>query len=98
MLSAIAVLLVVVPLSLWSQNGPDGAQLYKSKCAACHGDKGEGNPDIEMPAVKGTSMTAEKLLTYLTKGESGKTIHGTPIVNIKDDEAKAIAKYVKSLK
>jgi mono/diheme cytochrome c family protein len=95
---AIAAMFVVVSLSLWSQDAPDGAQLYKEKCAACHGDKGQGNPDMKMPAVKGTSMTVEKLVPYITKGESEKTIHAGPVAGINKDEAKAVAEYVKSLK
>ena len=38
----IAMMLVAVPLSLWPQNAPDGAQIYKDRCASCHGAKGEG--------------------------------------------------------
>jgi mono/diheme cytochrome c family protein len=94
----IAALFVAVPLSLRSQTAPDGAKLFKSRCAACHGDKGEGTLAGKIPAVKGTSMTVEKLATYITKGEGGKTVHATPIVNLNDDEATAVAKHVKSLK
>jgi mono/diheme cytochrome c family protein len=94
----IASLLLAIPYSLWSQNAPDGAKLFQQRCASCHGDKGEGSPAIKMPAVKGISMTIEKLATYISQGESGRNIHQTPIVNINDAEAKAIAEHVKSLK
>lgn len=94
----IATMLVAVPLSLWSQNAPDGAEIFKTRCAACHGGKGEGTLAGKIPAVKGTSLTVEKLVAFITKGEGGKTVHATPIVNINDDEAKAVAEYVKSLK
>jgi mono/diheme cytochrome c family protein len=93
----IAALFLAIPFSLWSQNAPDGARLFKQRCASCHGEKGEGSPAIKMPAVNGISMTVEKLATYITKGESGRNIHLTPIVNINDAEAKAIAEHVKSL-
>ncbi len=88
-------LLVATPLLLWSAE--DGAALYESKCSACHGAKGEGNPDA-VPAVKGTSMTVETLITYLTKGDKDKTIHADPIGDLNKDQAKAVAEYVKSLK
>jgi mono/diheme cytochrome c family protein len=94
----IAALLAAIPLSLWSQNAPDGSPIYKTRCAACHGDKGEGALEGKIPAVKGTPLTVEKIVVLLTQGEGGKTVHASPIVNINNDEVKAIAKYVKSLK
>ena len=94
----IVTLLVAVPVALWSQDAPNGAELFKSNCTACHGDNGEGKPDIKMPAVKGTSMDVEKLVNYLTKGESGKTIHATPVGDLSVEQAKAVAEYIKTLK
>jgi mono/diheme cytochrome c family protein len=94
----IAALLFAFPLSMWSQDAPDGSGVFKTRCAACHGAKGEGALEGKIPAVKGTPLTVEKIVALLSKGEGGKTVHTTPIVNINNDEAKAIAKYVKSLK
>ena len=90
------VMLVAAPLSLWSAE--DGAAIYKSKCTACHGEKGEGKPAIKMPAVQGTTMTAEKIVEYLTKGEKGKTIHANPVSGVNEEQAKAVAEFVTSLK
>jgi cytochrome c553 len=94
----IAALLIVIPISLGSQAAPDGTDLFKTRCASCHGDKGQGYPDLKIPAVKGTSMSIEKLAAFITKGESGRTVHETPISNINADEAKAVAEHVKNLK
>ncbi len=91
------VMLVAAPLSLWSAE--DGAALFKSKCAACHGDNGQGKPAAKMPAVNGTKMTADKMVEYLTKGEDGKKFpHNKPVNGINEEQAKAIADCVKSLK
>jgi len=90
------VMLVAAPLTLLSAE--DGAALYKSKCAGCHGDKGEGKPAVKFPAVKGTPMTPEQMVEYLTKGESGKKIHNNPVSGINEEQAKAVEEYVKSLK
>jgi len=91
------VILVAAPLSLWSAE--DGAALFKSKCAACHGDDGQGKPAAKMPAVKGTKMDADKLVEYLTKGVEGKRFpHNHPVSGINEEQAKAVADYVKSLK
>jgi mono/diheme cytochrome c family protein len=91
---AVIVLLAAASLTLWAAE--DGTALFKEKCSACHGEKGEGNSSI--PAVKGTSMTAEQLVTYLTKGQEGKTMHAGPFGDITADQAKAIAQYAKGLK
>lgn len=84
----------MLPASLCAQNG---AALYKSKCAACHGENGEGRPRMKMPAVAGTAMTAEQLATYLLKGEPGKKIHNKPVSGMTEERARAISEFVKSL-
>jgi cytochrome c553 len=92
----VVALLAAAPVLLWSAE--DGKALFESKCAMCHGEKGEGNPPAGLPAVKGTSMTVEKLITYLTKGDKAKTVHADPISDLTEEQAKAIAEHVKSLK
>ncbi len=89
-------LLVAAPILLWAAE--DGAALYESKCGMCHGAKGEGNTAAQMPAVDNTTMTVEQLITYLTKGDKDKTIHADPISDLNQEQAKAIAEFVKSLK
>jgi cytochrome c553 len=93
-LAAIA-LLAATPLLLWAAE--DGAALYESKCGMCHGAKGEGNKDANMPAVKGTSLTVEQLVTYLTKGDKTKTIHADPISDLNEEQAKAISEHIKKM-
>jgi mono/diheme cytochrome c family protein len=93
---AMAVFVLTIPIFLWSAE--DGAVLYESNCAMCHGAKGEGNPDSDIPKVVGTSMTIENLTAYITKGEKDKTMHAGPIDGVSEAQAKAIATYVKSLK
>jgi cytochrome c553 len=95
-MSVIVALLVAAPLSLWSAE--TGASLYKDKCAMCHGEKGEGGAAMDAPALKGTKMTAEKLVTFLTKGEKGKGFHENPISDLKAGDAKLIADFIKALK
>ena len=92
----VVALLVAAPLSVWSQE--TGASLYKSKCAVCHGDKGEGKPAMKAPAVTGTKLTAEELATYLTKGETGKTYHANPVSGVSAAQAQLVTDFVKALK
>lgn len=92
----VIALLAAIPLMLWAAE--DGAALYESKCAMCHQPKGEGNPSANLPAVKGTKMTAEEIVTYLMKGDKTKTIHADPIADLNEAQAKAIAEFVKQMK
>jgi len=74
----------------------DGAATYKAKCAGCHGAGGEGKMG---PALKGTSKSADEIVTFLTTGdESKKMPHKKPVGGISADDAKAVADYVKGLK
>lgn len=92
----VVVMLVAAPLSLWAAD--DGAAIYKQKCAACHGEKGEGKPAMKSPAIKGDKMTQEQIVAFLTKGESGKKApHANGFVT-DEAAAKAVTEYVKSLK
>ena len=66
----------------------DGAALYKTKCAGCHGAAGEGKMG---PAIKGKDASA----VLANGGKKG--VHAKPF-NVSADEAKAITAYVAGLK
>jgi hypothetical protein len=53
---------------------------------------------MKWPALKGTTMTAEQLVTYLTKGDETKQMHKNPVGGLNDEQAKAVAEFVKGLK
>jgi mono/diheme cytochrome c family protein len=92
-----AGLLLAVPAV--ASGAEDGAALYKTKCAGCHGPSGEGKPAMKAPALKGTSLTAEQITQHLTKGEAtSKAPHNKGITGLNDAQAKAIADFVKTLK
>jgi cytochrome c553 len=77
----------------------DGASLYKTKCAGCHGANGEGKPAVKAPAVKGTSLTADQLTQHITKGEAtSKAPHNKGVSGVSDADAKSIAEFIKTLK
>ncbi len=96
MKSSLAMLLLVAGPALWAAD--DGAALYKTKCAACHGANGEGKPAMKAPALKGTAMTVDQLSDQLTKGASGKSApHNKGMSGLNDGQAAAIAGYVKTL-
>jgi mono/diheme cytochrome c family protein len=77
----------------------DGAALYKKKCAGCHGANGEGKSAMKAPALKGSTLEVTQLVDHITKGEpSSKAPHNKGISGLTDEQAKAIAEYVKTLK
>jgi mono/diheme cytochrome c family protein len=90
-------LLLVVSTVAWSAE--DGATLYKTKCAGCHGATGEGKPAMKAPAVKGTKLEASQIAQHITKGETtSKAPHNKGISGVSDEQATAIAEYIKTLK
>ena len=86
---------VVVTLSSGAE---DGASLYKSKCAGCHGADGEGKPKTKVPALRGTPLTANQITERTMKGiASSKAPHDKGVPGISEAQAKAISEFVKTL-
>ena len=89
-------LLMAIPGASWAAD--DGAALYKSKCAGCHGAGGEGKPAVKAPALKGTALEADKIALHITKGEpKSKPPHKKGISGVTEAQAKAIAEFIKTL-
>jgi mono/diheme cytochrome c family protein len=77
----------------WAQ---DGAALYKSKCAMCHGAAGEGKVG---PSLQKTSLTQQQITDLLTKGAAGKKApHSKAVSGLTEEQATAVATYVGTLK
>src|SRR5262249_9932536 len=92
-----AGLLLAVPAVVSAAE--DGAALYKTKCAGCHGPSGEGKPAMEAPALKGTALTADEMVQHLKKGEAtSKATVNKGISVLNEPQAKAIVDFVKTLK
>jgi mono/diheme cytochrome c family protein len=90
-LSVIAVLLLTISAA-WAK---DGASIYKSKCAGCHGAQGEGKVG---PKLAGTSLSEDDIVKVLTSGGLSKAPHTKPYKGANATNAKQVAAYVKSLK
>ena len=89
------VFMVVLLLSASIAVTKDGATIYKSKCAGCHGTQGEGKTG---PKLAGTSMSEDDIVGVLTKGGQPKAPHINPFRGANEENAKKVAAYVKSLK
>ena len=93
----LAAILLIASAVSWAAE--DGAALYKTKCAGCHGASGEGKPAMKAPALKGTKLEANQVVEHITKGESGsKAPHNKGIAGLNDEQAKGIAEWIKTLK
>jgi len=79
----------------------DGAAIYKSKCAMCHGPAGTPSAGIaKMMGIKPVSDPSMKTLTEsqivsVVKNGKGKM---KPIVGLTDAQVSAVAAYFKTLK
>jgi cytochrome c6 len=96
-LAGVMAMLLIASITSWAAE--DGAALYKKKCAGCHGASGEGKPAMKAPALKGTTKDASQLVDHITKGEPGsKAPHSKGIAGLTNEQAQAIADFVKTLK
>jgi mono/diheme cytochrome c family protein len=79
----------------------DGASLYKTKCASCHGANGTPNPGMaKMMGIKPANDPAVKKLSEaqvaaIVKGGKGKM---KPVAGLNDGQVKAVVAYYKGLK
>lgn len=97
LLIGVTTILLTASVASWAAD--DGAALYKKKCSGCHGADGEGKSSMKAPALKGTSMESSQIVTHITKGEStSKPPHNKGISGLTDEQAQAIADFVKTLK
>ena len=96
------VLVIVGALALLTgtaADAADGAALFKTKCSGCHGTNGEGKTSIKAPAIRDTKMNVDQLTDHLTKGEpTSRAPHKKGISGLNEEQAKATAEYVKTLK
>jgi len=86
-------LFVLIPNLSWAE---DGAAVYKTKCAACHGADAAGKPAAKIPSL--VSDDAKKL----SDADFGKAItetakHPAGVKGLPADDVKAIVTYLRSL-
>jgi cytochrome c553 len=88
------VVLATITTLAWMQApAQDGATLFKTKCAMCHGDQGQGKPPMA-PKIAGSAKVSD----VLTKGGEAKAPHIKPMSALTADQVTALAAYVKTLK
>jgi mono/diheme cytochrome c family protein len=92
------IVAVLLSISAVCSAQNDGAELYKKKCAGCHGASGEGKPATKAPALKGTQLDESQVVDQITKGKpDSKPPHTKGMSGLTEQQAKQIAEYIKAL-
>jgi mono/diheme cytochrome c family protein len=87
-------LFILIPNLSWAAD--DGASVYKTKCAACHGADAAGKPAAKIPSL--VSDDAKKASNDdLAKSVTEKAKHPATVKSLPPDQVKMVIEYVRSL-
>ncbi len=87
-------LFILIPNLSWAAD--DGASLYKTKCAACHGADAAGKPAAKIPSL--VADDAKKASDAdLTKKITETAKHPASVKSLTPDQAAAVVTYIRSL-
>jgi len=93
-------LLMIGFLFVFASAAADGDAVFKSRCAACHGSDGKGNPTIGTPDFTSPKTQSDisdaAIVDTVTNGRKG-TIMPSWKGKLSDEEIAAVAAYVRSL-
>jgi cytochrome c553 len=89
------VALATISMLAWA-NAPaqDAGATFKTRCAPCHGDQGQGKPNMA-PKLVGTTKDVTDILN---KGGQPKAPHNKPMNTLTAAQISALSTYVKGLK
>jgi cytochrome c6 len=96
--------LILLPMTS-AAAAEDAAQLFKTKCQACHGADGSGHtpvgksmklPDLRSAEVQ--KMSQAEVAAIIAKGKNNKASHAFEQKGLNQQQIEALAHYVKSLK
>ena len=86
-------LFILIPSLSWAD---DGATVYKTKCAACHGVDASGKPAAKIPSLVGDD--AKKASDgELTKDVTEKPKHAGIAKTLTPDQVKMVVSYIREL-
>jgi cytochrome c553 len=92
-LTIAVALFILIPSLSWAD---DGATLYKTKCAACHGADGAGKPAAKIPSL--ISDEAKKMSDAdLSKAVTDKPKHAGVAKALTPDQIKMVIGYIRSV-
>jgi mono/diheme cytochrome c family protein len=88
----LASIAIAIPLLLWVSPAiaADGAALFKTNCAGCHGADGKAETPaakaMKVPALAGRGLKAEDVVKHVRSSEKHKPVAG----KLSDEELAAI--------
>jgi mono/diheme cytochrome c family protein len=93
-LTIAAALFILIPNLSWAAD--DGASLYKTKCAACHGADATGKPAAKIPSL--VSDDLKKVSDDdMAKSVAEKAKHPAGVKSLPPDQVKMVVTYIRSL-
>ena len=79
----------------------NGAAIYKSKCAACHGADATGKPAVKAPSLVSADakkLTDDELNDMITNGgKEKKASHAFSKKGVTPEQVKALISYIREL-
>jgi len=87
-------LFILIPSLSWAAD--DGATLYKTKCAACHGADAAGKPAAKIPSLIGDEVKKVSD-TDIEKAVTEKPKHAGVAKAITPDQVKMVVSYIRDL-
>jgi mono/diheme cytochrome c family protein len=87
-------LFILIPNLSWAAD--DGAAIYKTKCAMCHGADATGKPAAKIPSL--VSDEAKKMSDDdFAKAVTATAKHPGTVKSLTPDQVKLVVPYVRSL-
>jgi mono/diheme cytochrome c family protein len=91
-------LFILVPSLSWAE---DGAALYKTKCAACHGADGAGKPAAKIPSLVSDDVKkksdADLTDMIANGGPNKKAMHAFASKGMTADQVKALVAAIRDM-
>ena len=98
MLRPVTAALLLLASTTWAA---EGAAVYKTNCAKCHGDSGKADTAVakamKVPALAGDEKVMKMPDADVTARIKSNPKHATIIKALSDDDVAAVATYVKKL-
>lgn len=97
----IAQWMTILALLTAAAYGQTGASLYRSKCASCHGAKGEGRAAIKNSSLlteEAKKRSDEEVTEFIAKGGKKKSsAHAYERKGVSAEQIKLLVQYVREL-
>ena len=99
--TVITIILFTLSMALPVMAAEDGAALFQSKCAVCHGKTGAADTSIgksknikDLASEDIQKLTDDQLTDFIANGKA----HGFKAKGLTDDQIKALVTFIRTLK